>query len=88
VSRRRVVCRVCGEGFAPRTHKQDVCDLRCCYRDPRRHVGYPMKLMQAALKRERERCLRRPELRPVPPGGRLRPQSRLIISHLRDNRVL
>jgi hypothetical protein len=39
---RWAVCRVCGEGFAPRTLKQDVCDLSCFYRDPRRRVGYPM----------------------------------------------
>jgi hypothetical protein len=36
---RWAVCRVCGEGFSPRTLKQDVCDLRCFYRDPRRHIG-------------------------------------------------
>jgi hypothetical protein len=55
MSRRWLECRVCGEGFAPRTGKQDVCDIRCCYRDPRQHVGYGMKALQAALKRERIR---------------------------------
>jgi hypothetical protein len=44
---RWVVCRVCGQGFAARTAKQEVCDLRCFYRDPRRYIGYPMKLRQA-----------------------------------------
>jgi hypothetical protein len=48
MSRRWVVCRVCGEGFAPRTRNQDLCSLRCLCRDPRRHIGYPMKLRQAA----------------------------------------
>ena len=50
---RWVVCRVCGDGFAPRTGKQDVCDLRCFYRDPRRHTGYGMKMLQAERKRGR-----------------------------------
>jgi len=52
---RWVVCRVCGEGFAPRTVKQGVCDLRCFYRDPRRHTGYGMKMLQAERRRERVR---------------------------------
>jgi hypothetical protein len=55
MSRRWAVCVVCGEGFSPRTATQDVCDLSCFYRDPRRHIGYPMKALQAALKRERAR---------------------------------
>lgn len=55
MSRRWAVCRVCGEGFSPRTGKQEVCDLSCFYRDPRRHVGYGMKMLQAELKRERTR---------------------------------
>jgi len=55
MSRRLVACQVCGEGFAPRTLKQDVCDLRCFYRDPRRHVGYPMKALQAARKNAQTR---------------------------------
>ena len=55
MSRRLVACQVCGEGFAPRTLKQEVCDLRCFYRDPRRHTGYGMKLLQAERKRERMR---------------------------------
>jgi hypothetical protein len=50
------VGRVCGEGFAPRTVKQDVCDLRCFYRDPRRHVGYPMKAVQAERRQEARRA--------------------------------
>jgi hypothetical protein len=49
------VCRVCGEGFAPRTLKQDVCDLSCFYRDPRRYIGHGMKMLQAERKRERMR---------------------------------
>jgi hypothetical protein len=55
MSRRWVECRICGEGFSPRTAKQDVCCLRCFCRDPRHRVGYPMKLLQAALKREQMR---------------------------------
>jgi len=55
VSRRWVACKVCGEGFAPRTSAQDVCDLRCRYRDPRRHIGHGMKALQAVRKRERVR---------------------------------
>jgi len=55
MSRRLVACQVCGEGFAPRTLKQDVCDLRCFYRDPRRHVGYPMKALQTARKNAQTR---------------------------------
>lgn len=55
MSRRWVECRVCGEGFAPRTLRQDVCDLRCCYRDPRRHVGHGMWALQAQRKQERMR---------------------------------
>jgi hypothetical protein len=54
MSRQWVVCRVCGQCFAARTAKQEVCDLQC-YRDPRRHIGYGMKMLQAALKRERIR---------------------------------
>jgi hypothetical protein len=53
VSRRWAVCRVCGAAFAPRTARQDVCQIACLYRDPRHRLGYPMKAMQAALKRER-----------------------------------
>jgi hypothetical protein len=56
MSRRWVVCRVCGHGFAARTAKQEACDLRCFYRDPRRHVGYPMKALQAERKREARRA--------------------------------
>jgi len=55
MSRRWLVCRVCGRGFAPRTGRQEVCDLRCFYRDPRRHVGYPMKALQAARKNAQTR---------------------------------
>jgi len=50
---RWAVCPVCGEGFAPRTLKQDVCDLSCFYRDPRRHIGHGMKMLQAERKRVR-----------------------------------
>ena len=53
MSRRWAVCRVCGEGFAPRTLNQDVCHLSCFYNDPRRRTGYPMKLLQAERKRGR-----------------------------------
>jgi len=55
VSCRWAVCRVCGEGFAPRTLLQDVCTLRCLCRDPRRRLGYPMKALQAERKREQVR---------------------------------
>jgi hypothetical protein len=55
MSRRWAVCRVCGEGFSSRTLKQDMCSLRCLCRDPRRHVGYGMKMLRAAIKRERPR---------------------------------
>lgn len=55
MSRRWLECRVCGEGFSPRTRKQDVCDLRYFYRDPRRHVGYGMKMLQAERKLEQTR---------------------------------
>ena len=51
-----MVCRVCGEGFAPRTLTQDVCSLRCLCRDPRRLVGYPMKALQAARKHAQRRA--------------------------------
>jgi len=50
---RWAVCPVCGEGFAPRTLKQDVCDLSCFYRDPRRHIGHGMRMLQAERKRVR-----------------------------------
>jgi hypothetical protein len=48
VNRRWAVCRVCGEGFALRTLKQDVCSLRCLCHDPRRRIGFRMKALQAA----------------------------------------
>ena len=51
MSRRWVECRVCGEGFAPRTLEQDLCSLRCLCRDPRRQIGHPMKMLQAERKR-------------------------------------
>jgi hypothetical protein len=54
MSRRWAVCRVCGEGFAPRTGLQDLCSLRCLCRDPRRRTAYPMQVRQAA-KREQTR---------------------------------
>jgi hypothetical protein len=53
MSRRWVECRVCGAGFSPRTLRQDVCDLRCFCRDPRRQIGYPMMLRQGQRKRMR-----------------------------------
>ena len=53
MSRRWVECRVCGEGFSPRTLKQDVCGLRCFCRDPRRQIGYPMHVRQEQRKRMR-----------------------------------
>ena len=53
MSRRWVECRVCGEGFAPRTRAQDVCHLSCFYNDPRRRTGYPMKMLQAERKQTR-----------------------------------
>jgi hypothetical protein len=55
MSLRRVVCRVCGEGFSPRTLKQDLCSLRCLCRDPQRLVGFPMKVLRAKGKREQTR---------------------------------
>jgi len=51
VSRRRVECRVCGEGFSPRAPKQDVCSLDCFARDRRRLVGWPTRLRQALRSR-------------------------------------
>jgi hypothetical protein len=32
---------------------KDVRHVACIYRDPRHHLGYGMKMLQAALKRER-----------------------------------
>jgi hypothetical protein len=55
MSRRWAVCRFCGEGFTPRTLKQDVRGVRWFYRDPRRHTGYSMKMLQAERKREQTR---------------------------------
>ncbi len=55
MSRRWVVCRVCGEGFSPRTLLQELCSLRCLCRDPRRHIGHGMKMLQAERKREQTR---------------------------------
>jgi hypothetical protein len=55
VSRRWAVCRVCGEGFSPRTLSQDLCSLRCLCRDPRRRIGFGMKALQAERKREQVR---------------------------------
>ena len=44
MSRRWIECRVCGEGFAPRTAKQDVCGSRCFCKDRRHLVGWPTRL--------------------------------------------
>ena len=51
MSRRWLECRICGEGFAPRTGKQDVCSLDCFARDRRRLVGWPTRLRQALRQR-------------------------------------
>jgi hypothetical protein len=54
MSRQWIECRVCGEGFSPRTSLQDVCTLRCFCRDTRHLVGYHVKLWQARRRRMRK----------------------------------
>ena len=51
---RWIECRVCGEGFSPRTPRQDVCCLACLAHDPRHLVGYPVRIRQAQRRRMRK----------------------------------